>query len=65
MLDIVAMKTSKMHGQAFVVFRVRRRCVHCLHMLTYAQDISSATHALRTLQGFPFYDRELVCHWPL
>lgn len=38
-LDIVAMKTIKMHGQAFIIFK----------------DLSSATAALRSLQGFPFY----------
>ena len=44
-LDIVALKTLKMRGQAFVVF----------------QDISSATNALRSMQGFPFYDKPMVC----
>ena len=34
----------KMRGQAFVVFR----------------DISSATNALRSMQGFPFYDKPMV-----
>ena len=43
-LDIVAMKTLKMRGQAFVVFR----------------DIGSATNALRSMQGFPFYDKPMV-----
>lgn len=42
-LDIVALKTLKMRGQAFVVFR----------------DISSATNALRSMQGFPFYDKPM------
>ncbi|XP_062504255.1 U1 small nuclear ribonucleoprotein A-like [Corticium candelabrum] len=42
-LDIVAMKTLKMRGQAFVVFR----------------DIGSATNALRSMQGFPFYDKPM------
>ncbi|GIY40419.1 u1 small nuclear ribonucleoprotein A [Caerostris darwini] len=42
-LDIVALKTMKMRGQAFVVF----------------QDINSATNALRCMQGFPFYDKPL------
>ncbi|KAH3756585.1 U1 small nuclear ribonucleoprotein A [Pelomyxa schiedti] len=42
-LDIVAMKTPRMRGQAFVVFR----------------DLPSATLALRQLQGFPFYDKPL------
>ncbi len=43
-LDIVALKTLRMRGQAFVVFR----------------DISSATSALRSMQGFPFYDKPMV-----
>lgn len=43
-LDIVALKTLKMRGQAFVVFR----------------DITSATNALRSMQGFPFYDKPMV-----
>jgi len=42
-LDIVAKKTLKMRGQAFVVFR----------------DITSATNALRSMQGFPFYDKPM------
>lgn len=42
-LDIVALKTLKMRGQAFVVFR----------------DLPSATNALRSMQGFPFYDKPM------
>jgi len=42
-LDIVALKNLKMKGQAFVVFR----------------DISSATQAVRQMQGFPFYDKPM------
>ena len=42
-LDIVAIKTHKMRGQAFVVFR----------------DVTSATQAVRQMQGFPFYDKEM------
>jgi len=42
-LDVVALKTVKMRGQAFVVFK----------------DLSSATNALRQLQGFNFYDKPL------
>ena len=44
-LDIVAIKTLKMRGQAFVLFK----------------DINSATNALRSMQGFPFYDKPMVC----
>ncbi|GFT80975.1 u1 small nuclear ribonucleoprotein A [Nephila pilipes] len=42
-LDVVALKTAKMRGQAFIAF----------------QDINSATNALRCMQGFPFYDKPL------
>ena len=44
-LDIVALKSLKMRGQAFVIFK----------------DINSATNALRSMQGFPFYDKPMVC----
>eukprot|EP01098_Paradermamoeba_levis_P006525 TRINITY_DN2703_c0_g2_i3.p1 TRINITY_DN2703_c0_g2~~TRINITY_DN2703_c0_g2_i3.p1 ORF type:complete len:193 (-),score=57.60 TRINITY_DN2703_c0_g2_i3:225-803(-) len=37
------MKTYKMRGQAFIVFR----------------DIASATNALRQMQSFPFYDKPM------
>uniref|UniRef100_A0A8C8LVE3 RRM domain-containing protein n=4 Tax=Salmoninae TaxID=504568 RepID=A0A8C8LVE3_ONCTS len=42
-MDIVAMKTMKMRGQAFVVFK----------------ELASATNALRQLQGFPFYNKPM------
>lgn len=42
-IDIVALKTMKMRGQAFVVFR----------------ELGSATNALRQLQGFPFYNKPM------
>ncbi|CAM0143215.1 unnamed protein product [Umbelopsis sp. WA50703] len=42
-LDIVIKKNSKMRGQAFVVF----------------EEISSATAALRSLNGFSFYDSNI------
>lgn len=42
-LDIVAMKTLKTRGQAFVIFK----------------EVSSATNALRSMQGFPFYDKPM------
>ena len=38
------MKTMKMRGQAFIVFK----------------DINSATNALRSMQGFPFYEKPMV-----
>lgn len=34
-----------MRGQAFVIF----------------EEVSSATTALRSMQGFPFYDKPMVC----
>ncbi|XP_023322895.1 U1 small nuclear ribonucleoprotein A-like [Eurytemora carolleeae] len=42
-LDIVALKTLRMRGQAFVIFK----------------EISSSTNALRSMQGFPFYDKPM------
>ncbi|XP_064634549.1 U1 small nuclear ribonucleoprotein A-like [Lineus longissimus] len=42
-LDIVALKTLRMRGQAFVIFK----------------EISSATNAMRSMQGFPFYDKPM------
>lgn len=42
-IDIVAMKTPKMRGQAFVVFR----------------EIPMATNALRSMQGFIFFDKAM------
>jgi len=42
-LDIVALKTLKMRGQAFVIFK----------------EINSATNALRSMQGFPFYEKPM------
>ncbi len=43
-IDIVAMKTEKMRGQAFVIFK----------------ELAAATNALRQLQGFPFYNKPMV-----
>ncbi|KAG5517871.1 hypothetical protein PMAC_000325 [Pneumocystis sp. 'macacae'] len=42
-LDIVALKTMKMRGQAHIVFR----------------DVASATAAMRALQGFIFFGKEM------
>uniref|UniRef100_A0A671RMJ3 U2 small nuclear ribonucleoprotein B''-like n=1 Tax=Sinocyclocheilus anshuiensis TaxID=1608454 RepID=A0A671RMJ3_9TELE len=42
-LDIVALKTTKMRGQAFVIFK----------------ELAAATNALRQLQGFPFYNKPM------
>eukprot|EP00262_Sarcandra_glabra_P020165 TRINITY_DN7934_c0_g1_i2.p1 TRINITY_DN7934_c0_g1~~TRINITY_DN7934_c0_g1_i2.p1 ORF type:complete len:282 (-),score=58.17 TRINITY_DN7934_c0_g1_i2:280-1125(-) len=42
-LEVLAFKTLKHRGQAWVVF----------------EDASSATNALRQMQGFPFYDKPM------
>jgi RNA recognition motif-containing protein len=42
-LDVIALKTLRMRGQAFVVFK----------------DIASATHAMRAMQNFPFFDKPM------
>jgi U2 small nuclear ribonucleoprotein B'' len=43
-LDVVALKTMKMRGQAHVVFR----------------DVQASTQAMRALQGFMFFEMEMV-----
>lgn len=43
-LDVVAMKTNKMRGQAHIVFK----------------DVQASTQALRALQGFEFYGKQMV-----
>lgn len=40
-LDVVCLKTFRLRGQAWIVF----------------DNVTSATNALRQLQGFPFYDK--------
>ncbi|CAG8294845.1 unnamed protein product [Penicillium salamii] len=42
-LDVVAMKTNKMRGQAHIVFK----------------DVQASTQALRALQGFEFYGKQM------
>ncbi|KZF24635.1 RNA-binding domain-containing protein [Xylona heveae TC161] len=42
-LDVVALKTMKMRGQAHIVFR----------------DIQASTQAMRALQGFNFYGKDM------
>uniref|UniRef100_A0A3P9K232 U1 small nuclear ribonucleoprotein A n=1 Tax=Oryzias latipes TaxID=8090 RepID=A0A3P9K232_ORYLA len=42
-LDILVARTLKMKGQAFVIFK----------------EINSASNALRSMQGFPFYDKPM------
>jgi RNA recognition motif-containing protein len=44
-LDVVALKTMKMRGQAHIVYR----------------DIQTATQAMRSLDGFEFFGMPLVC----
>jgi len=46
-LDLVAMKTAKMRGQAFIVFR----------------DVIAATNAMREMQNFTFFDKPLVIQY--
>mmetsp|Transcript_42959 Transcript_42959/g.93536 ORF Transcript_42959/g.93536 Transcript_42959/m.93536 type:complete len:259 (+) Transcript_42959:97-873(+) len=41
--DIVAMKSLKRRGQAWIIFK----------------EVSSATNALKSLQGFPFYNKPM------
>lgn len=41
---IQAVKTNKLRGQAWIVFA----------------DLNSATNALRAMQGFPFFEKNLV-----
>jgi RNA recognition motif-containing protein len=45
LIDVVATKTPKMRGQAFLVFT----------------DLTSATAALRACDGMVFYDKPMVC----
>lgn len=44
-LDVVALKTMKMRGQAHIAYR----------------DIQTATQAMRALDGFDFLGEKLVC----
>lgn len=43
-LDVVALKTMKMRGQAHIVYR----------------DVQAATQAMRSLESFQFLGREMV-----
>ena len=43
-LDIVALRTAKMRGQAFVVFK----------------ETSHAVAAMRSMQGYPFFGKTMV-----
>lgn len=46
-MDVVCLKTLKLRGQAWVVFT----------------DAGAATNAMRTMQGFPFFDKPIVSGW--
>ena len=46
-LDVVAMKSHKLRGQAWVVFK----------------DITCATNAKREMQGFMFYERPMAIEY--
>lgn len=43
-LDVVALKTPKLRGQAWVVF----------------SEVTAASNAVRQMQNFPFYDKPMV-----
>lgn len=43
-LDVVVLKSKKMRGQAHIVYR----------------DINTSTQAMRALQGFEFFGKEMV-----
>ena len=43
-LDVVALKTARLRGQAWVVF----------------SEVTAASNAVRQMQGFPFYDKHMV-----
>lgn len=43
-LDLVALKTAKLRGQAWVAF----------------SEVTAASNAVRQMQNFPFYDKPMV-----
>ncbi len=43
-VDVVVMKTLRLRGQAWIAFA----------------DVAAATNALRSMQGFPFFDKPIV-----
>lgn len=43
-LDVVALKTTKLRGQAWVVF----------------SEVTAASNAVRQMQNFPFYEKPMV-----
>ena len=48
-IDVVALKTYRLRGQAWVVFA----------------DTTGSTNALRSMQGFPFFDKPMARSTPL
>lgn len=48
-LDVIALKTTKMRGQAHICYR----------------DINTATQAMRALQGFDFFGKEMVSKYSI
>ncbi len=48
-LDVVAVKNGTMRGQAHIAFR----------------DVQASTQAMRALQGFDFFGKEMVRTFPL
>lgn len=46
-VDIIMRKSFRLRGQAFIIFR----------------DIDSSVKALKTMQGFPFYDKPMVIQY--
>lgn len=46
--DVQCCKTNKLRGQAWIIFA----------------DIASATNALQCMNGFPFFEKNLVCYPP-
>jgi U2 small nuclear ribonucleoprotein B'' len=46
-VDVVCLKTYRLRGQAWIVFA----------------DVAAATNALRTMQGFVFFDKPMVRWW--
>ncbi len=44
-MDVVCMRTNRLRGQAWVVF----------------ENVADSTNALRQMQGFPFFDKAMVC----
>jgi U2 small nuclear ribonucleoprotein B'' len=43
-IDVVSLKTESLRGQAWIVY----------------EDVTSATNALRAMQDFPFFGKEMV-----